>query len=124
MARTRLDGRGLAKMQTLEDAYSLLQRVHAIVEQMALAVRKEQNIGSLSMSLRRTASPMVDMLKAQFDTASDAVTHLVLVASRAGVGEGEDAGAASARRRSVAARAARRRREARARAARRRGRGE
>jgi hypothetical protein len=81
---TQLDGAGLAKMATLEEATTALQRLHGIVERMAIAVRSQQNTAQFGMQLRRSGGPLVGLLKGQFGMISDQVTALLLVATRGG----------------------------------------
>lgn len=80
----QLDGAGLAKMATLEEATAALQRLHGIVERMAIAVRSQQNTAQFGMQLRRSGGPLVGLLKGQFGMISDQVTALLLVATRGG----------------------------------------
>ena len=80
----KLDGAGLAKMETLEEATASVQRIHAIVERMAIAVRSQQNTAQFGMQLRRTGSPLVGLLKGQFGMIADQVSALLLVATRGG----------------------------------------
>lgn len=80
----QLDGAGLAKMATLEEATAALQRLHGIVERMAMAVRSQQNTAQFGMQLRRSGAPLVGLLKGQFGMISDQVTALLLVATRGG----------------------------------------
>jgi hypothetical protein len=80
----KLDGAGAAKMETLEEATAHLQRLHGIVERMAIAVRSQQATGAFGAQLRRAAAPMVGLLKGQFGTIADQVTALLLVATRGG----------------------------------------
>ncbi|MGH7663759.1 MAG: hypothetical protein ACRENI_05630 [Gemmatimonadaceae bacterium] len=84
MAGTKLDGAGIAKLNTLEDAVTQLQRVHGLVEQMAMAQRQEKSIASYGLQIRRAATPLVGQLKGQFGMISDIVTGLILVATRGG----------------------------------------
>lgn len=84
MATPKLDGAGAMKMQTLDDADVLLQKVHGIVEQMAMSIRASQPIGPQAQRLKRAASPLVGLLKGQFALISDAVAALVLLATRGG----------------------------------------
>ena len=84
MAGSKLDGAGIAKMNTLEDAFSQLQRVHALVEQMGMAVRSEKPTQAYGMQIRRAATPLVGQLKAQFGMIADQVSGLILVATRGG----------------------------------------
>ena len=49
----QLDGAGVAKMETLEEATAQLQRIHGIVERMAMAVRSQQNTTQFGSQIRR-----------------------------------------------------------------------
>ena len=80
----KMDGAGLAKMQTLDDALIHLQRIHGVVERIAMAVRSQQDTAQLRQQLNRTATPLVGLLKPQFGMISDLVTALILVLSRGG----------------------------------------
>ena len=80
----KLDGAGAAKMETLEEATAHLQRLHGIVERMAVAVRGQQNTAQFGAQLRRAASPMVGLLKGQFGMIADQVTAMLLIATRGG----------------------------------------
>ncbi|MCC6316372.1 MAG: hypothetical protein IT361_01680 [Gemmatimonadaceae bacterium] len=80
----KLDGAGLAKMQTLEVALAHLQRVHGIVERMALAVRSRQDTAQFRQQITRAATPLVGALKAQFGMIADQVAALLLVLTRGG----------------------------------------
>jgi len=79
-----LDGAGLAKMETLEEATATLQRLHGIVERMAMAVRSNQNTSQFGPQLRRAGSPLVGQLKGQFGMIADQVSAMLLIATRAG----------------------------------------
>lgn len=80
----KLDGAGLAKMHTLDDAVAQIQRVHSIVERMALAVRSNQDTSAFRQQIQRAASPLVGLLKAQFALISDQVSTMMLVLTRGG----------------------------------------
>ena len=80
----KLDGAGLAKMDTLEEATSHVQRLHGLVERMAIAVRSQQNTAQFGQQIRRAGSPLVGLLKGQFGMIADQVTALLLVATRGG----------------------------------------
>lgn len=84
MAATKLDGAGMAKMHTLDDAQTHLQRVHGLVERMAIAIRNQQPTTMYGMQIRRAATPMVGQLKVQFGILADQVSALVLIATRGG----------------------------------------
>lgn len=81
---SQLDGAGQAKMAALEEATLQLQRLHGIVERMAIAVRGQQETGSFRQQIHRAATPMVGLLKPQFALIADQVSGLLLVASRGG----------------------------------------
>ena len=80
----KLDGAGTAKMNTLLDALAQLQKVHGVVEKMAMEVRNMRPVGPMGLQLKRTAQPLASMLKAQFGLLSDQVTGMILVATRGG----------------------------------------
>src|SRR6478736_6905067 len=80
----KLDGAGLAKMATLDEATAAVQRLHGIVERMAIAVRSQQNTAQFGAQIRRSGSPLVGLLKGQFGMIADQVSALLLVATRGG----------------------------------------
>ena len=80
----KLDGAGVAKMETLEEASAHVQRLHAMVERMAIAVRSQQNTAQFGAQIRRAGSPLVGLLKGQFGMISDQVTAMLLIATRGG----------------------------------------
>ena len=80
----KLDGAGIAKMETLEEAGAAVQRLHGIVERMALAVRSQQDTAQFGQQIRRSGSPLVGLLKGQFGMIADQVSALLLVATRGG----------------------------------------
>ena len=84
MAATQLDGAGMAKLKTLEDAAAALQRAHALVERYALAVKQGSNSAQLIHAIRRTLEPMVGLLKPQFGMLADQVAAVNLAATRGG----------------------------------------
>jgi len=80
----KLDGAGAVKMSTLADAGVGIQRLHGIVEQMAMASKNSRPMGVMGMQLRRAATPLVGLLKGNFSPMSDTVTAMILVATRNG----------------------------------------
>ena len=80
----KLDGAGAVKMSTLKDAQLHMQRVHGLVEQMAMAQKAEKSTSVLGMQLRRAATPLVGMLKGHFGPMSDTVAAMILIATRGG----------------------------------------
>jgi ABC-type enterochelin transport system substrate-binding protein len=81
---TRIDGPGLAKLETLDSAVTMLQRLHAIVEQMAAAQRVQQNLAPFRQQVQRAATPLASLLKPQFEAISEMVTAVILVTTRGG----------------------------------------
>jgi hypothetical protein len=84
MASGKLDGAGTAKIHTLEDVGTQLQRVHGLVERYALAVKQNQQATVFALQIKRALEPLVGMLKAQFGLIADQVTGLILASSRGG----------------------------------------
>ncbi|HEY2163558.1 MAG TPA: hypothetical protein VGH04_06200 [Gemmatimonadaceae bacterium] len=82
MAGLRLDSAGVIKMKTLDDALLHLQRIHGIVEQYAIAVKREQPSSVFAMNLRRQLPSLAENLKAQFGMVAEQVTSLNLAATR------------------------------------------
>ena len=80
----KLDGAGLAKMATLEDAVAQVQRVHGLVERMAIEVRGQRETGPFRQQIQRAAAPLVGLLKPQFGLIADQVSGLLLVLTRGG----------------------------------------
>src|SRR5262245_23209410 len=80
----KLDGAGLAKMTTLDDATAQVQRIHGLVERMGIAVKANQNTSLFGSQIRRAGSPLVGLLKGQFGMISDQVSALLLIATRSG----------------------------------------
>jgi hypothetical protein len=84
MAATKLDGAGAAKMSSLVEALGYLQKIHGVVEQWALAAKQKQSTGMFGMQLRRTATPLVGLLKPMYGMLADQVSQMILVATRNG----------------------------------------
>jgi hypothetical protein len=80
----KLDGAGLAKMATLDDAQAQVQHLHGLVERMAIEVRGQRNTSQLRQQIQRAATPLVGLLKPQFGMIADQVTALLLVLTRGG----------------------------------------
>ena len=80
----QLDGAGTAKMSVLEEAFSQLQHIHAIVERMAVSVRANQDTRQFRSQIGRAAAPLIGLLKPQFGMIADSVISLNLMTSRGG----------------------------------------
>jgi hypothetical protein len=81
-AGPKLDGAGIQKMKTLEDATTMLHRVHGLVETYALAVKKSQPTAHYVQQIRRALPPLIGLLKGQFGMIADQIASLNLVATR------------------------------------------
>ena len=81
---TKVDGPGIAKLQTLEDAIGLVQRLNTIVERMAQAQRNAQPLAQFRQQIARAAAPAASLLKPQFEPIANMVTNMVLVSTRGG----------------------------------------
>jgi hypothetical protein len=84
MPRPQLTGVGSQLVQTLDDAATHLQRLHGIVEKMAMAQKLQQPTGPFGQQLRRAATPLVGILKGHYGVLADQVSGLILVATRGG----------------------------------------
>jgi hypothetical protein len=84
MAGLHLDSAGLIKMKTLDEAQAHVQRIHAVVEQYAMAVKRNQPATVFMMNLRRQLPSLAENLKNQFGMIADQVTQLNLTTSRGG----------------------------------------
>jgi hypothetical protein len=84
MAGSKLDGAGVQKMKTLDEAITQAQRLHGVVETYALALKRAQNTSLKGMQVKRAISPIVGLLKPQFGLIADQVAALNLVAGRGG----------------------------------------
>jgi hypothetical protein len=82
MAGPRLDGAGQARMSTLEDAVALHQRLHGLVEQYALSVKRNQPAMHVMMNLKRQMPALATKLKGQFGMISDLVTSVNMQMTR------------------------------------------
>lgn len=82
MASVRLDSAGVIKLRTLDEALLLLQRINGIVEQYALALKRNQPTNTFIMNVRRTLPTLAENLKGQFGMISDQVMAMNLAASR------------------------------------------
>jgi hypothetical protein len=78
----RLDGAGMAKMKTLDDALLLLQRVNGLVEQYAMAIKRNQPSGPFVQNIRRTLPSLAENLKGQFGMIAEQVMAVNLSAGR------------------------------------------
>jgi hypothetical protein len=81
-AGPKLDGAGIAKMKTLDEATLLLQRIHGLVESYAMAVKRNQPAAPFMQNIRRTLPSLAENLKNHFGMISDQILALNLQATR------------------------------------------
>ncbi len=82
MAGIRLDSAGQNKMKTLEEALLHLQRIHGIVEQYGMAMKRNQPTSVFVMNIRRQLPSLAANIKNQFGMIADQVTSVSLASSR------------------------------------------
>ena len=83
-AGPKLDGAGVQKMKTIDEALSQAQRLHGVVEHYALALKRKQPTNLFGMQVKRALTPLVGLLKPQFGLIADQVASMNLVAGRGG----------------------------------------
>ena len=81
---SHIDGAGTAKLQTLEHAVTLVQKLNTIVERMAQSQRMLQPLAQYRQQIQRAAAPIASLLKPQFEPISVMLTNLVIVSTRGG----------------------------------------
>ena len=84
MAGVKLDGAGAQKMKTLEEALLSVQRLHGLVERMAIEVKNQRAAGVLPQQIKRMAVPLQGQLKGQFGMIADQVSSMILATGRGG----------------------------------------
>ena len=69
-------------MSTLDDATALQQRLHGLVEQYALSVKRNQPASHIMMNLKRQMPALAGLLKGQFGSIADMVTAVNMQMTR------------------------------------------
>jgi lysophospholipid acyltransferase (LPLAT)-like uncharacterized protein len=82
MAGLVLDGAGQAKMDTLQAAITLHQRIHGMVEAYAITVKNNKPQPTLLNNVKRNLPILASKLKNQFGMISDLATSVYMSASR------------------------------------------
>jgi len=78
------DSAGMMKLKTLGEAALTLQKIHALVERMAVEVKAQRPVGVMPQQIKRVATPLQGQLKGQFSLIADQVAQLILIAGRGG----------------------------------------
>lgn len=84
MPPTKLDAAGIMKLKTLGEAALTLQKIHPLVERMAVEVKAQRPVGVMPQQIKRVATPLQGQLKGQFSLIAVQVAQLILVAGRGG----------------------------------------
>ena len=79
-----MDGAGIQKMKTIEEATIQLARLHAIVELYALSLKQNKPTSLFGSQIKRALFPLVGLLKPQFGLIADQIAALNLITSRGG----------------------------------------
>lgn len=82
MAGKKLDGAGQAKLATLEEATALMQKIHGLVEQYALSVKRQTPTTTYFNNLKRQLPVLGGKLKGQFGMITDQVSSMTLLITR------------------------------------------
>ena len=84
MAGVKLDGAGIQKIKTIDEANILVARLHAIVELYALSLKQNKPTSLFGSQIKRALFPLVGLLKPQFGLIADQIAALNLITSRGG----------------------------------------
>lgn len=84
MAVSKIDGAGLQKLKTIEEAQVTVQSIHGHVERMAMEVKNQRGTGVIPQQIKRIASPLQGQLKGQFGIIADQVSAMILTLGRGG----------------------------------------
>jgi hypothetical protein len=82
--KVKLDGPGVQKMKTIDEALIHIQRLHGVVELYALTLKQNKPTTLYSSQIKRLLFPLVGLLKPQFGLVADQVAALGLSTSRGG----------------------------------------
>jgi hypothetical protein len=82
MSQVKLDATGLNKLKALDDALLLLQRINGIVEQYALALKRNQPSSVYVQNVRRQLPTLAENLRGHFGSIADIAISVNLAASR------------------------------------------
>ncbi|HTL97113.1 MAG TPA: hypothetical protein VL157_16315 [Gemmatimonadaceae bacterium] len=84
MAVSKLDGAGIQKLKTIEEALATMQTLHGHVERMAIEVKNQRGTGVIPQQIKRIAAPLQGQLKGQFGVIADQVSTMILTLGRGG----------------------------------------
>ena len=84
MGGSKLDGAGVQKMKTLEEALLNIQSMHSMTERMAMDLKNQKSVGIIPQQIKRLAVPLQGQLKGQFGLIADQVAGMILAVGRGG----------------------------------------
>ena len=84
MGGSKLDGAGVQKMKTLEEALLNIQSMHSMTERMAMDMKNQKSVGMIPQQVKRLAVPLQGQLKGQFGLIADQVSGMILAVGRGG----------------------------------------
>jgi hypothetical protein len=82
MGILKLDGAGIQKMKTIDEALIQLQRLHGVVELYALTLKQKKPTTLFTSQIKRMIFPLAGLLKPQFGLIADQISTLGLASSR------------------------------------------
>jgi hypothetical protein len=89
MAGIKLDGAGVQKMKTIEEALATIQSIHGMVERMAVDVKNNRGVGITPGQIKRVATALQGQLKGQFGLIADQVAGMLIAMGRGGGEQGK-----------------------------------
>jgi hypothetical protein len=89
MAGIKLDGAGVQKMKTIEEALTTIQSIHGMVERMAVDVKNNRGLGITPGQIKRVATALQGQLKGQFGLIADQVAGMLIAMGRGGGEQGK-----------------------------------
>lgn len=89
MAGVKLDGAGVQKMKTIEEALATIQSIHGMVERMAVDVKNNRGVGVTPGQIKRVATALQGQLKGQFGLIADQVAGMLIAMGRGGGEQGK-----------------------------------
>jgi len=82
MTQIKIDTAGAIKLKVLDDGVLLLQRINGIVEQYALALKRNQPASVYVQNVRRQLPTLAENLRSHFGSIADIAVSVNLASSR------------------------------------------
>lgn len=81
---SKLDGAGIEKLNTIEQALTTMQTIHGHVERMAMEVKGRRGAGVIPQQIKRIAGPLQGRLKGHFGMIADQLSSMIIALGRGG----------------------------------------